>query len=442
MRNGIFYVFACSLSLTLFAIGCGDDDSTSDSEETVADATSDGEADSTVEDADVEAGMDADTESTDADSGGTDGDTTGPSDSGDVGNDADATCVPTDVGEVCDGKDNDCNGQTDECCTTYYRDSDGDGYGLNSNSVESCTEPMGFATQDGDCDDSDADKNPGESEVCDGKDNDCNAQTDENVKTEYCEDSDSDGYGNSSQTTRACSAPSGYVESPCTDCDDTDGSANPGASEVCNDGTDNDCDGDIDENCQGNCYRDKDGDNYGVSGNTGPCMSSDFVKRDGDCDDGDMSVNPGASETCDGVDNDCNGATDECCDTYYEDSDTDGYGNSSVTKEACSKPSGYVADDTDCLDTDRKVNPGQTNYFDTTHNGGGWDYNCDGTDDQRWESTLDFCRRAGPGVCTSSNGWKTSSAPLCGNSAEYLENCTFQSNSCSATYKSRTQECR
>ncbi len=69
-------------------------------------------------------------------------------------------CGPTPA-EVCDGIDNDCNGQTDEGC-----DQDGDGDGVTR--------------RQGDCNDSDATVHHGADDVCgDGKDNDCDGFVDE-----------------------------------------------------------------------------------------------------------------------------------------------------------------------------------------------------------------------------------------------------------------------
>jgi hypothetical protein len=67
------------------------------------------------------------------------------------------------------------------------------------------------------------------------------------VMSTFYRDADGDGYGNESDSTEACSAPTGYV-SDNTDCDDTNAAVNPGATEVCN-GIDDDCDGDVDEGC-------------------------------------------------------------------------------------------------------------------------------------------------------------------------------------------------
>jgi hypothetical protein len=72
-----------------------------------------------------------------------------------------------------------------------------------------------------------------------------------------------------------------------------------------------------------------------------------------DCDDTRGDVHPGATEVCDGVDDNCNGSVDEGVTTiFYEDADGDGFGNPDKTTEACAAPDGYVADGTDCDDTD------------------------------------------------------------------------------------------
>ncbi|MFM6945554.1 MAG: MopE-related protein [Flavobacteriales bacterium] len=81
--------------------------------------------------------------------------------------------------EVCDGVDNNCNGQEDEGLTflNYYFDGDSDGYGIGNPTV-SCTPIAGYATQTGDCDDSNNAINPGAADAegnaidenCDGVD--------------------------------------------------------------------------------------------------------------------------------------------------------------------------------------------------------------------------------------------------------------------------------
>lgn len=59
----------------------------------------------------------------------------------------------------------------------------------------------------------------------------------------YYRDQDGDGYGNPSDSISTCAPiPEGYV-SNALDCDDSDPSVNPAASEICNDGVDNNCDG-------------------------------------------------------------------------------------------------------------------------------------------------------------------------------------------------------
>ena len=73
---------------------------------------------------------------------------------------------------------------------------------------------------------------PGATEVCDGKDNNCNGETDEGVKNAPSTMTiDQDGFGDATNTTQACSAPDGFV-SDNTDCDGiTDDAVHPGATE-------------------------------------------------------------------------------------------------------------------------------------------------------------------------------------------------------------------
>ena len=297
--------------------------------------------------------------------------------------DSNAEVFP-EAGEQCDELDNDCDGEIDEEITSlWYADADGDTYGDASSTLEECDPPEGWVADDTDCDDTNAQAFPGNPEVCDEADNNCDGTVDEGVTTTFYEDADGDGYG-STGTTQACDLPEGYA-SVDGDCDDTRAVVNPDATEVCND-VDDDCDGDIDEDDAADAatwYTDGDGDGYGDSG-TGrvACEAATGEVSDAtDCDDSDASIYPGADEYCDSTDSDCDGDTDDSdaldAETWYADSDGDGYGDAGSTTSACDQPSGYVDDDSDCEDGDSTAYPGSSA---TETPGDGVDTDCDGND--------------------------------------------------------------
>ncbi|MCB9792358.1 MAG: hypothetical protein H6741_06485 [Alphaproteobacteria bacterium] len=303
--------------------------------------------------------------------------------------------------EVCDsGVDNDCDGLADDddssvdlsTGSTFYADTDGDGFGNASVDLDACLQPSGYVADDTDCDDGDGAINPAATEACDGGiDNDCDGLVDDddtNVSglTTYYADDDNDGFGDPNSPGDFCVQPSTHETSntdcddtndltgqrtfpgaapndsatACmkdrdqddwgddnasrsgvsvgTDCSDTNASIYPGASDTWYDGVDSDC--------AGNSDYDADGDGFDSDGYSGT-----------DCDDGDSSINTSATETWyDGVDQDCDGASDY-------DADADGYDSDA-----------YSGDD--CDDADNAVSPGATEiWYD------GFDQDCSGGSD-------------------------------------------------------------
>ena len=292
--------------------------------------------------------------------------------------------------EVCNLKDDDCDGVTDEDAaddaSTWYADGDGDGFGDAGSTVVACDAPLGYVADASDCNDREGLSNPGTIEICDAIDNDCDGNTDEDdalgAPTWYL-DADSDTYGNSLMTDVACNQPSGYVADN-TDCNDRSELANPGATEIC-DSMDNDCDGASDEDSAvdaGTWYQDGDRDSYGNSAVSAVACTapSGYVATSVDCDDARAASYPGAIEYCNGYDDDCDGTTDEDAAydaaTWYQDGDGDGFGDATITDQSCSQPTGFVADATDCDDSRPATNPAAAEFCNSI------DDNCDGTTDE------------------------------------------------------------
>ncbi len=231
----------------------------------------------------------------------------------------------------------------DSAGDTAVTDADGDGYPAST-----------------DCDDSNAAVHPGATEICNGIDDNCDGvvDTDATDATTWYDDADADGYGDPGTGVASCTAPPGTVADN-TDCDDTSARYHPGADESdCTDPNDYNCDGSVG-------YADADGDGYPA------CQ---------DCNDASAAISPAASEVCDGVDNDCDSLTDDADpsvdpsteSTWYTDSDADTYGDAGAPILACSQPSGAVADDTDCDDTNPDANPSAAEVCN------GIDDDCDG----------------------------------------------------------------
>jgi hypothetical protein len=274
-------------------------------------------------------------------------------------NDADPAVNPGAV-ELCNELDDDCDSTVDDGVTTQaWPDADGDGFGVIGRYVWACSPPAGYAATNDDCDDTNASVNPAATEVCNGIDDNCDLISDADQSSIVYTDSDGDGYGDPTTGVESCFAEPGQVEDG-TDCDDTDNTVNPGASEVCGDGDDDDCDGYPDiAGAISAWYRDDDGDGYGYTSTviTACDPPEGWVEVGGDCNPTNAEAYPGALEVCNDIDDDCNGFVDEIGDV-----DEDGYEASDC---------GGL----DCDDLDPEVHPGAEEITDDDI-----DNDCDGHD--------------------------------------------------------------
>lgn len=224
-----------------------------------------------------------------------------------------------------------------ESTSACMLDDDGDGYGDST--------PLSPLVQPGqDCNDADFSIKPGGVELCDGIDNDCDNQIDDNPVGGqlYYADSDGDGIGGTT-TIQSCSAVNG-ASSQTGDCDDLDPFAFPGSAE---------------NDSATDCMRDVDGDGYGDSAPTNSSIASGT-----DCDDTLSAVNPMATEIpSDGMDQNCD-SYEDC----FQDADLDGFGSTTVTPSASFACSGLaIADnDDDCDDGSAQTFPGAAEYDSAT----------------------------------------------------------------------------
>jgi gliding motility-associated-like protein/uncharacterized protein (TIGR02145 family) len=227
-----------------------------------------------------------------------------------------------------------------------YADSDGDGFSIAT----------------GDCNDTNALIYPGNSELCNAIDDNCNFVIDEGF------DQDGDG-----------------VTTCAGDCNDLNSSVYIGAIDI-TDGIDNNCDGIIDENfdADGDGVTPADGDCNDANPAIGPnqlevCNSVDdncngqidegfdldndgYTTCGGDCNDANNLINPGVLDLADGIDNDCDGAIDE-------NFDADG--------------DGVTPADGDCNDANPAIGPNQIEYCN------GIDDNCNNLIDENFDADND-----------------------------------------------------
>jgi len=167
--------------------------------------------------------------------------------------------------EVCDGFDNDCDGDVDNLNVAqasqgslWYPDVDGDGHG-GMPVIRACSQPERYFATQTDCNDNDSAVNPDAIEICDLIDNDCDYWADDADsstvgQTTYWGDYDVDGYGDPQIPLVSCYVPGPPFVSNDDDCNDMDYQIKPYGREIWYNG--------IDENCDGLSDYDQDGDGY------------------------------------------------------------------------------------------------------------------------------------------------------------------------------------
>ena len=107
----------------------------------------------------------------------------------------------------------------------------------------------GVAECESDCDDDDDNRFPGNPEVCDNVDNDCNDEIDDGLTFfEVFPDEDGDGFGDDTKAELVCEQPEDTVLTG-GDCDDANAGISPDMEDIFNNDIDEDCDGVDAEGC-------------------------------------------------------------------------------------------------------------------------------------------------------------------------------------------------
>jgi hypothetical protein len=310
------------------------------------------------------------------------------------------------ITELCNGLDDNCDGEVDEPAAAdaaiYYRDADGDGAGDAITRTRGCTLPPGHVLDGLDCDDTRADRAPQLGERCDQVDNDCDAVVDEQAVDQVLTwlDDDGDGFGANGSGAWMCFPGPERVQFE-GDCDDSRATVSPAGIEVC-DGRDQDCDGLTDEYAidRIGIHPDSDADGFGDRSRSRlACdVEGGWTTDATDCQDDDPSIHPGADERCNRRDDDCDGAADEgAIDVafLYRDNDGDGHGGEGNPRiSLCSYAGATTADD--CDDTNSRRYPGNPEVCDLLDN------NCDDlTDNLANSEPIPIVVSDGPDTCGS-----------------------------------------
>ncbi len=221
----------------------------------------------------------------------------------------------------------------------------------------------------------------GATEICDGKDNDCDKDIDPEDASGckvYYPDTDKDGYGIKAPSRCLCKPDQVWTVTDISkiDCAPLDKNAHPGAVEICGDKIDNNCADGVDEpNAQG-------------------------------------------------------------CKKYFVDEDKDGFGVGTALCLCAPVGTRNALKGGDCYDKNKLVYPGQAAWFATHRGDGSFDYNCKSGAEKQWGDS-GSCKTACFGT---NNGWN-GTVPGCGAKGTWLDKCTIGWFKCDHATSGRTQTC-